>query len=98
MLITALRGAVPELVALMVSLPAASRSGEVRLFEGSRVTTIIPTFDDPAQLLTALEDVKEALRHKARERRHQMAFRRQHADFLKLYGGLKQRLATRSKA
>jgi DNA-binding NtrC family response regulator len=102
MLITALRGAVPELVALMVSPPisppAAPRSGEVRLFEGSRVTTIIPTFDDPAQLLGALEEVKEALQHKARERRHLMAFRRTHADFLKLYGGLKQRLATRSKA
>jgi DNA-binding NtrC family response regulator len=98
MLITALRGAVPELVALMVCPPVAPRKGEVRLFEGSRVTTIIPTFEDPSQLLAALEEVKEALQHKARERRHMMAFRRQHADFLKLYGGLKQRLAARSKA
>jgi DNA-binding NtrC family response regulator len=98
MLITALRSAVPELVALMVRMPAPAAPGEVRLFEGSRVTTVIPTFDDPTQLLAALEEVKEALQHKARERRHIMAFRRQHGDFLKLYGGLKQRLAARSKA
>jgi DNA-binding NtrC family response regulator len=97
MLVTTLRGAVPDLVALTYRDPAPTGPGEVRLFEGSRVTTIIPAFDDPQQLLAALDEVKEALQHKARERRHLMSFRRQHADFLKLWGGLKQRLATRSK-
>ena len=100
MLITALKGAVPDLVSLMYRTQSSAdpRAGEVRLFEASRVTTIIPAFTDPTQILEALGEVKEALQHKARERRHLMTFRRRHADFLKLYGGLKQRLTARAGA
>ena len=35
--------------------------------------------------MAALEEVREALRSKARERRYLAAFRQQHAEFLKRY-------------
>ncbi len=95
MLVSGLRSAAPELVVLMYRTPAAGVEGEIRLVDGSRVTTVIPSFVNPAQLLAALEDVREALTRKVRERRQIAAFRSQHADFLKSYSGLKQRLGAK---
>jgi DNA-binding NtrC family response regulator len=95
MLITGVRSANPDLVAMLYRAPGPAATGDIRLLEGSRVTTIIPTFAQPEQLITALEDIKEGLALKSRERRYHQAFRRQHGDFLKLYAGVKQRLATR---
>ena len=60
------------------------------------MATLIPSFSDPGQLVTALHDVREALRRKARERRYAATFRKQHAAFLKQYNLLKQKLIAKA--
>jgi DNA-binding NtrC family response regulator len=92
MLIKTMKASMPELVALVFQPFAGKRPGEVKMVEASKVVTLIPSFSEPGQLVTALQDVREALRRKARERRYAVTFRKQHAAFLKQYNMLKQKL------
>jgi DNA-binding NtrC family response regulator len=92
MLIKTLAGGGPEMSVLVYRPPAPRAPGEVTLVESSRASRLIPLFETPDQLLGALADCKDELGRRQRERRQLAAFRTQHADFLKLYAGLKQRL------
>ena len=62
------------------------------MVESSKVVTLIPSYSDPDQLVGSLQDVRDALRRKTRERRYQAVFRKQHSDFLKRYAQFKQKL------
>jgi DNA-binding NtrC family response regulator len=93
MVITTIKKNSPDAIALMFSPPDRSAPGEVRMVDSSRLFTLIPSFSAPNQLVTSLEEVREALRQKAKERRYLQVFRKQHFDFLKKYNSLKQRLA-----
>jgi DNA-binding NtrC family response regulator len=92
MLIKTLKATAPDLVALVFRPPGESGAGEVRMVEASKVVTLIPAYSDPAQLVEALNEVREALRRKARERRYVAVFRKQHSEFLKRYAKLKDRI------
>jgi DNA-binding NtrC family response regulator len=83
----------PELVGILFTPPRRDQAGEVRLMEGSNLLTIVPSWSDPAQLFSSLEELREALRKKAGERRYLQAFRKRHLDFLKRYHQLRQRLS-----
>jgi DNA-binding NtrC family response regulator len=83
----------PEMAVLIYHPPSLYASGEVIRVEGEKSSVLIPRFDRPEQLLAALTELKDDLAQVRRERRQLAAFRAQHADFLKLYAGLKQRLA-----
>jgi DNA-binding NtrC family response regulator len=93
MVIKSIKKSSPDAVALMFSPPDQDTPGEVRMVDASRLLTLVPSFSAPTQLVASLEEVREALRQKAKERRYHQIFRKQHFDFLKKYHALKQRLA-----
>ena len=80
MLIKTVKATSPDLVALVFRPPGAGGAGEVRMVEASQVVTLIPAYSDPDQLVEALQEVREALRRKARERRYMAVFRKQHSE------------------
>jgi DNA-binding NtrC family response regulator len=92
MLIKTVKAASPDLVALVFRPPGDAGAGEVMMVESSKVVTLIPAYSDPDQLVEALQEVREALRRKARERRYVAVFRKQHSDFLKRYANLKKKI------
>ena len=92
MVIKTIKGNAPDAVALVFTPPREGTNGEVRMVESSRLLTLIPSFSTPDQLVSALQEVREALRQKAKERRYLQAFRKQHLDFLQKYHALKARL------
>jgi DNA-binding NtrC family response regulator len=96
MVIKSIKGNSPDAVALMFTPPEEGVTGEVRMVDSSRLFTLIPAFKTPSQLVASLEEVREALRQKAKERRYLQVFRKQHFDFLKRYNALKARLAPKT--
>ena len=62
------------------------------MVESSKVVMLVPMFSDLDQLVASVQEAREALRQKARERRYLGTFRMQNAEFLKRYQRLKQRL------
>jgi DNA-binding NtrC family response regulator len=92
MLIKTVKATSPDLVALVFRPPDAHSAGEVMMVESSKVVTLIPAYSDPDQLVEALQEVREALRRKAKERRYVAVFRKQHSDFLKRYATLKNKM------
>jgi hypothetical protein len=49
-------------------------------------------FDDTAQLINRLDELAEAFRARARERRYTKNFREKHYDFLRRYVELKTKI------
>jgi DNA-binding NtrC family response regulator len=80
----------PDTVVLTFLGPA--ENGKVELVEthGSRV--LIAPFQEATQLLARLDDLADAWRAKARERRYTQAFREKHYDFLRRYVELKTKI------
>jgi DNA-binding NtrC family response regulator len=64
--------------------------GEARLHEGSR--TIPVEMATPKEAVTRVQELREALRARQRERRFLQAFRAQHYEFLRRYAELKHKL------
>jgi len=62
-----------------------SDNGHVDLVETNGTRTIVKPFNDPAQLLARIDELAEAWRAKAKERRYAQAFRERHYDFLRRY-------------
>jgi DNA-binding NtrC family response regulator len=93
MLVKTVKASAPDLVALVFSPPGEGGGGEVKMMEASRLTPLLSSFSDPEQLVGVLEDVREALRRKAAERRYMNVFRKRHFAFLKRYNLVKQKLA-----
>jgi DNA-binding NtrC family response regulator len=92
MLVKSIKASSPDLVAIAFR-PPGERPGEIRMVESSKMVVLVPVFSELDQLVASLQEVREALRRKARERRYQGLFRMQHPEFLKRYQRLKQKLA-----
>jgi DNA-binding NtrC family response regulator len=92
MVMKSIKGNNPDVVTLVFTPPTEGGHGEVKMVDSSRLLTLIPSFSAPDQLVGSLQEVREALRQKARERRYLQNFRKQHLDFLQKYNAIKQRL------
>ncbi len=73
----------PDTVVLTFMGPA--ESGHLDLVEAAGTRTVIKPFSEPAQLIARLDELVDAWRAKARERRYTQAFREKHYDFLRRY-------------
>ncbi|HSK02698.1 MAG TPA: response regulator [Kofleriaceae bacterium] len=80
----------PDTVVLTFLGPADN--GKVELIETTGARVLVKPFTDPQQLLDRLDDLAEAWRAKARERRYTQAFREKHYDFLRRYVELKTKI------
>ena len=97
MVIKTIKGRTPDVVTLIFSPPGEGTTGEVKMVDASKLLTLIPSFSAPDQLVGSLQEVREALRQKIRERRYLQNFRKQHLEFLQKYNALKQRLGKTEK-
>jgi DNA-binding NtrC family response regulator len=93
MVVKTIKASAPDIIAVLFTPPRGQTHGEVKVVESSRLHSLIPSFSDPRQLVTALGDLREALRRKSHERRYFQVFRKQHLDFLKRYNAIKQKIA-----
>jgi DNA-binding NtrC family response regulator len=64
--------------------------GKARLHDGSR--SLILDIASPSDAVTRVQELREALRARSRERRYLQAFRAQHYEFLRRYAELKHKL------
>ena len=80
----------PDTVVLTFLGP--SENGRVELVETAGTRTVVKPFTDPKQLVERLDELSEAWRAKARERRYTQAFREKHYDFLRRYVELKTKI------
>jgi DNA-binding response OmpR family regulator len=80
----------PDTVVLTFRGPADN--GQVDLVEQGGARTIVKPFSDAKQLLARMDELSEAWRAKARERRYTQAFREKHYDFLRKYVELKTKI------
>lgn len=80
----------PETVVLSFRGPADN--GKVELVEANRNRTIVAPFREIGQLVARLDELAQAWRAKARERRYTQAFRERHFDFLRRYVELKTKI------
>ena len=80
----------PDTVVLTFLGPADN--GHVELVETHGTRTIVKPFTEAKQLIDRLDELAEAWRAKARERRYTQAFRERHYDFLRRYVELKTKI------
>lgn len=80
----------PDTVVLTFLGP--SDNGHVNLVETAGSRSLLAPFSDPQQLIGRLDELAEAWRAKARERRYTQAFRERHYDFLRKYVELKTKV------
>jgi DNA-binding NtrC family response regulator len=80
----------PDTVVLTFLGPADN--GRVELVETHGSRPLLQPFNDAQQLLDRLDELAEAWRAKARERRYTQAFREKHYDFLRRYVELKTKI------
>lgn len=80
----------PDTVVLTFLGPADN--GAVNLVEQNGMRTLVSPFTDARQLVERLDQLAEAWRVKARERRYTQAFRERHYDFLRRYVELKTKI------
>jgi DNA-binding NtrC family response regulator len=80
----------PDTVVLTFLGPADN--GHVDLVETVGTRRIVKPFTDAKQLVDRLDELAEAWRAKARERRYTQAFRERHYDFLRRYVELKTKI------
>jgi len=85
-----IRNQQPDTVVLTFLGP--SDNGRVDLVETHSSRTIVKPFDDPQKLIARLDELAEAWRAKARERRYTQAFRERHYDFLRRYVEIKTKI------
>jgi DNA-binding response OmpR family regulator len=80
----------PDTVVLTFMGPA--ENGRVELVETNGTRTLIKPFTDAKLLIDRLDELSEAWRAKARERRYTQAFKEKHYDFLRRYVELKTKI------
>ena len=80
----------PDTVVLTFLGP--SDNGHVNLIDATGSKPILKPFNDPKQLVARLDELAEAWRAKAKERRYTQAFREKHYDFLRKYVELKTKI------
>jgi response regulator RpfG family c-di-GMP phosphodiesterase len=92
MVIKTIKTRTPDVVTLLFSAPTDDGTGEVKMVDSSKLLMLIPSFSAPDQLVSSLQEVREGLRQKLRERRYLQNFRKQHLEFIQKYNALKSRL------
>ena len=92
MVIKTIKTRTPDVVTLLFSAPGEGGTGEVKMVDQSKLLMLIPSFSAPDQLVSSLQEVREGLRQKLRERRYLQNFRKQHLEFIQKYNALKSRL------
>jgi DNA-binding response OmpR family regulator len=90
MIVSALRRQSPETVILTFRGPGQGAS--VTLVEAGGPRVIMPKFEDGSELAARLDEMAEAFRARARERRYLQAFRERHYDFLRRFVDLKTKI------
>jgi len=80
----------PDTVVLTFLGP--SENGKVELVEQAGFRTLVAPFTEVKQVVDRLDDLAEAWRVKARERRYTQAFRERHYDFLRRYVEIKTKI------
>ena len=80
----------PDTVVLLFRGPA--ENGRVALVEQHGTRPLVEPFGEAKQLVARLDDLAEAWRAKAKERRYTQAFREKHYDFLRRYVELKVKI------
>ena len=80
----------PDTVVLTFLGP--SQNGKVELVEQNGIRTLVQPFTEAKLLVDRLDDLAEAWRVKARERRYTQAFRERHYDFLRRYVEIKTKI------
>lgn len=85
-----IRNASPDTVVLIFRGPAPD--GVVNLVEQAGTRSVLKPFTEVGQLVAKLDDLAEAWRAKARERRYAQLFREKHFDFLRRYVELKNKI------
>jgi DNA-binding NtrC family response regulator len=86
-LVRALKAQAPELIVI-----AYVPNGKLEIVETTRSITLAESFTQAKQLTDRLEELAEAHRAKARERRYLQAFRERNYELLRRYAELKRRL------
>jgi hypothetical protein len=85
-----IRSSSPDTIVMTYRGP--SPDGEVKLVETAGTRSILKPFTEAPQLIARLDDLAEAWRAKARERRYAQQFREKHFDFLRRYVDLKAKI------
>jgi DNA-binding NtrC family response regulator len=94
MVVKTVKSGAPDAITLLYSPPARGGSGgSVKMMEGSRIMTLVPSYTAPEQLVAPMKEIREALHQKAKERRYLQAFRQRNFEFLQRYNALKQRVS-----
>jgi DNA-binding NtrC family response regulator len=95
MVVKTVKSGAPDAITLLYSPPERGNVlGYMKLMEGSRIINLVPSYSAPEQLVSAMNEVREALHQKGKERRYLQAFRQRNFEFLQRYNSLKQRVAS----
>jgi DNA-binding response OmpR family regulator len=89
-LVRTIRTQFPDTVVLTFLGPA--ENGKVELVETHRQRVIVQPFREVEQLVARLDELAQAWRAKARERRYTQSFRERHFDFLRRYVEIKTKI------
>jgi DNA-binding NtrC family response regulator len=93
MVVKTVRAGTPDAVTLLYSPPLRpGAAGEVKMIDASRVMNLVPNYTDAEQLVAPLNEIREGLRQKTKERRYLQAFRQRNYEFLQRYASLKHRI------
>lgn len=90
MIIATIRSQSPDTVVFVFRGPGPG--GYVNLIETLGQRPIVTPFEDARQLISRLDELAEAFRARARERRYTQNFREKHYDFLRRYVELKTKI------
>jgi DNA-binding NtrC family response regulator len=91
MVLSAFKQQSPETIAILFSRPGV-KSGKAEIVDGPRTIPLIPDFNDARQMVARIDELREAQRRAARERRYLAQFRQDNFELLKKYAELKQKL------
>jgi len=90
MVVRSIKTQVPEMMVLHYA--PLGTGGKVEIVETTRNISVLDSFDEAAQLVARLDELAEAFRAKARERRYTQSFRERHYDFLRRFVELKMKI------
>jgi DNA-binding response OmpR family regulator len=93
MVVNMVKTGVPDAVALLYE--PASRAGEVgelKMVEGGRTMVLVSGYTTLEQLAPSLNEIREGIRQKLKERRYLHAFRQSNLEFLQRYNSVRQKI------
>jgi DNA-binding response OmpR family regulator len=82
----------PETLVMLYAAPSGKKPGRIDRVEGGKLTTLVPEFSDPKQLVERLNELFQAQLTRRRERRYLSEFRAENFDLLRRFADLRRRL------